>query len=228
MSLTSLFYHVHRGVVQLLSEDGDTLSPVGTGSVILKENLILTCAHCVPCDVRLFARNAAEDVVCSTTTVFRSDPLDIAMLKTRKSIGCRVPLGNSELGCPGDRVFTIGFPLSVTEHTLVAGHIASVTDDYFRVAASFNAGNSGGPLFNSDGEQIGVVNAKMAWISKYLDDLQRTSETGNLIIGDVDPVKAIIQLIRQMETNLNVGLGLAIPSHRLRGLHPGLDNGLLF
>jgi serine protease Do len=127
----------------------------------------------------------------------------------------------------GNGAFVIGFPMGVTEKTLLAAHIASITNTGLRIDASVNHGNSGGPLFNMQGEQIGVVNAKHGSLSQLLTQIKNTQPGAMMSIGGIDPVKAIQGLIGEMQKNLNLGIGYAIKTADIKPLHSILDTCIL-
>jgi len=82
-----------------------------------------------------------------------------------------------------------------------------------------NHGNSGGPLFNLSGEQIGVVNAKHGSLSTFLHQIMIANPSGQLFISGINPITVIQQLISEMQKNLNLGIGYAIPTATLRSMH---------
>ncbi len=105
---------------------------------------------------------------------------DIAILKVETKEGIKaVSIGKSETLRVGDTTFTVGAPLdNVYSWTVTRGIISgkerlvevslngSGSSDYvmnvLQTDAAVNSGNSGGPLCNSNGDVIGVVNAKIS------------------------------------------------------------------
>ena len=69
----------------------------------------------------------------------------------------------------GDKVFTIGYPLNDimgTNFKVTDGIVSSntgIADDvrYYQVSVPLQPGNSGGPLFNKDGNVIGITSARL-------------------------------------------------------------------
>mgnify|MGYP005750546263 CR=1 FL=1 len=94
-----------------------------------------------------------------------TDPLsDIAVLKIQSDDKFKpVKFGNSDLARIGDWVIAIGNPFGLGG-TVTSGIISarnrsiglSRYEDFIQTDASINQGNSGGPLFNMDGEVVGV------------------------------------------------------------------------
>jgi serine protease Do len=92
---------------------------------------------------------------------------DIALLKV--NAGNRVPFlrfADSNLLRPGDQVFIIGNPLGLGS-TVTAGIVSALdrnTPDseaasFIQIDAALNVGNSGGPVFNQEGDVVGVSTA---------------------------------------------------------------------
>ena len=99
--------------------------------------------------------------------VLGTDPkTDIALLKVEsKSELPFVEFGNSDKSRVGDWVLAIGNPLG-QGFSVSAGIISArgrdlqgPYDDFIQTDAAINRGNSGGPLFNTDGKVIGVNTA---------------------------------------------------------------------
>jgi serine protease Do len=101
-------------------------------------------------------------------TLVGTDPLtDIALLKIEADTPLPVvAFGSSADMRPGDEVVAVGNPFGLGG-TVTAGIISATSrninsgpfDDFIQTDAAINRGNSGGPLFNNDGEVIGVNTA---------------------------------------------------------------------
>jgi serine protease Do len=96
--------------------------------------------------------------------VVGTDPkTDLAVVKvTGSNLPAPVRWGESDRARPGDSVFAVGSPFGLGS-TVTSGivsargrNIGGSYDDYIQVDAPINQGNSGGPLFNAQGEVIGV------------------------------------------------------------------------
>jgi serine protease Do len=100
-------------------------------------------------------------------TVVGTDPnTDIALLKVESDEPLPfVSFGDSDLARVGDWVIAMGNPLgqgfSVSAGIVSARNraLSGTYDDYIQTDAAINRGNSGGPLFNMDGEVVGVNTA---------------------------------------------------------------------
>lgn len=99
--------------------------------------------------------------------------LDLAILKIepKKDLSV-VEIGDSDELRIGDQVFAIGNPLALDFHGTFTGGYVSGLDrtissgqinmtDLIQTDAAINSGNSGGPLFNAQGEVVGINTAKV-------------------------------------------------------------------
>jgi serine protease Do len=138
---------------------------LGSGFVISEDGYIVTNNHVIDkadeIEIEFFSGKRLEAKLIGT------DPkTDIALLKVESDEPLPfVPFGNSDLMRVGDWVIAMGNPLgqgfSVSAGIISArGRALSGTyDDYLQTDAAINRGNSGGPLFNMDGQVIGVNTA---------------------------------------------------------------------
>ncbi len=161
-------YVVERAPTPQASGRFQTVGGLGSGVLISDNGEVLTAAHVVQAaDEILVEFTSGERIPASVTG---SEPAaDLAMLKLehRPSMVVPVKLGNSDAVEVGDEIFIIGAPLGVT-HSLTAGHISARRrpnrtmgslwrGEFLQTDAAINQGNSGGPMFNMDGEVIGIV-----------------------------------------------------------------------
>ncbi len=225
MPLTQVYQQVNRSVVQVLALQGQNPVSFGSGTIISNGKFVLTCAHCVIPAMQMSIADPATPGRAIFGNVIFSDPnADIAILEFANSVGPAATLANSSSCAVGNGAFVVGFPMGVTEKTLFSAHIASITPSGLRIDASVNHGNSGGPLFNLQGEQIGVVNAKHGSLSQFLTQIKNAQPMAMMSIGGIDPVKAIQILIEEMQKNLNLGIGCAIKTSDIKTLHPILNS----
>jgi serine protease Do len=220
MPLTQLYQQVHQSVVQVLALNGQNPVSFGSGSIISDGKTVLTCEHCIVQGAQMAIANpAVPRQALFGNVIFSDTKADIALLEFQQPIGPAVTLANSSSCAVGNGAFVIGFPMGITEKTLFSAHIASITSTGLRIDASVNHGNSGGPLFNMEGEQIGVVNAKHGSLSQFLTQIKNAQPGAMMSIGGIDPVKAIQGLIAEMQKNLNLGIGYAIKTDDIKPLH---------
>ncbi|MEN9682260.1 MAG: hypothetical protein RLZZ427_11 [Pseudomonadota bacterium] len=143
---------------------------VGSGFVISPDGYIVTNNHVISLD----AENAADEVTVKFATgseyvariVGRDPESDIALLKIdAKTALPFVKFGESSKARAGDWVIAIGNPFGLGG-TVTSGIISSVYrntgtgayDHYIQSDASINSGNSGGPMFDMQGNVIGINN----------------------------------------------------------------------
>ncbi len=224
MPLTQLYQQIKDGVVQVLALRNNIPVSFGSGSVIDSGKIVLTCEHCVLPGAQMAIRDPKDPKKAIFGNVIFSDKhKDIALIEFSQVIGSPVKLAGSRTCEVGNGAFVVGYPMGVAEQTLFSAHIASVGINWLRIDASVNHGNSGGPLFNLNGEQIGVVNAKHGSLSQFLTQVKNAKPGAMMSIGGIDPVKTIQVLIQEMQKNLNLGIGYAVPTQEIKTLHSTLD-----
>ena len=142
------------------------VTSLGSGFVIDPTGYIVTNNHVVG--------NATEITVIfqdkthlKATIVGRDDKTDLALLKVKSDKPLvAVKLGDSDGMRVGDWVIAIGNPFGLGG-SVSAGIVsargrkinAGPFDDFIQTDAAINRGNSGGPLFNTKGEVVGVNSA---------------------------------------------------------------------
>lgn len=134
----------------------------GSGFIISADGYIITNAHVV--DSATEIRVALNDRREYMATLVGSDPgSDIALLKIDATGLPAAEIGDSDDLKVGEWVLAIGSPFGF-EHTATQGIVSalarSLPDDtyvpFIQTDVAVNPGNSGGPLFNTDGEVVGV------------------------------------------------------------------------
>jgi len=138
---------------------------LGSGFVISSDGFIVTNHHVI---------NGADQITIEfndgsfrDAVVIGSDEnIDIALLKVDAETTLEfVEFGDSDISRVGDWVMAMGNPLgqgfSVSVGIISARNreLSGNYDDYIQTDAAINRGNSGGPLFNMDGEVVGVNTA---------------------------------------------------------------------
>ncbi len=141
-------------------------SALGSGFIIDSKGIVITNNHVI---------KGAEDIIVKvdgkkeyTAKVLGADPLsDIAVLKIESLEKFKpVKFGDSDKARIGDWVIAIGNPFGLGG-TVTSGIISarnrdiglSRYEDFIQTDASINVGNSGGPLFDMDGNVIGINTA---------------------------------------------------------------------
>jgi serine protease Do len=146
--------------------DGRVSKSLGSGFVIDASGYIVTNNHVIE-DADLIEVTFPNGDTYEADLVGRDPATDIAVLKIEAGDPLPfVPFGDSNASEVGEWVIAIGNPLgysgSVTAGIISARNrdiSAGNYDDFIQTDVAINQGNSGGPLFNMDGEVIGVNTA---------------------------------------------------------------------
>ncbi|HLX91335.1 MAG TPA: serine protease, partial [Puia sp.] len=164
----------------------------GTGFLIEGTGYLATSAHVVSkADSVYVVSNKGE--YFKTSTVYSNDTTDVAIVKiidshfVYKSLPYSIKRSSTDIG---EEIFTLGYPRNeivygkgyLSAHTGYNGDTTS-----YQIAISANPGNSGGPIFNPNGEVIGILSGKQTTaegvvfssksinIFKALDQLRKDS-----------------------------------------------------
>ncbi len=185
---------------------------LGSGFVISEDGYIVTNNHVIEnadeIEVEFFSGERLKAKLVGT------DPkTDIALLKVESDQPLPfVSFGNSDLMRVGDWVMAMGNPLgqgfSVSAGIVSARgrQLQGTYDDFIQTDAAINRGNSGGPLFNMDGQVVGVNTAILSpnggsigigfsmssnVVTKVVDQLKQFGETRRGWLGvriqDISP-----------------------------------------
>ncbi len=185
---------------------------LGSGFVISEDGYIVTNNHVIEgadeIEIEFFSGE-----VLPAKLIGRDPKVDIAVLKVESDKPLPfVSFGDSDVMRVGDWVIAMGNPLgqgfSVSAGIVSARNreLSGTYDDYLQTDAAINRGNSGGPLFNMDGDVIGVNTAILSpnggsigigfsmasnVVSKVVDQLKEFGETRRGWLGvriqDVTP-----------------------------------------
>ncbi|NBQ28194.1 MAG: serine protease, partial [Rhodobacteraceae bacterium] len=138
---------------------------LGSGFVISEDGYIVTNNHVIDGadEIMVEFRDGSE---LPAKLIGRDKNVDIALLKVEAKAALPfVDFGNSDTARVGDWVMAVGNPLgqgfSVSAGIISARNreLSGAYDDFIQTDAAINRGNSGGPLFNMDGDVIGVNTA---------------------------------------------------------------------
>ncbi len=172
----SQIYAAYSGSVVSVEVSTSSGSGAGTGFVITEDGYIVTCYHVIDGATDI-AVTFSDSTSYAATLVGGDEDNDIAVLKIDATGLTPVVLGNSDSLQVGDTVTTIGNALGTLANTTTTGVVSaldraiSMSDgsviNVLQTDCTVNSGNSGGPLFNSYGEVIGIVNAKYSNNNDY-------------------------------------------------------------
>ena len=192
---------------------------LGSGFIIDPAGYIVTNNHVIE-DAEEIMVLTHDNEELKATIVGRDEKTDLALLKVEaKHPLPAVNWGDSEVLRIGDWVMAIGNPFGLGG-SVTAGIVSARQrdinsgpyDDYIQTDASINRGNSGGPMFNMDGEVVGINTAIFS------------PSGGSVGIGFAIPsnlAKPIIAQIKQFGKAKRGWLGV-----RIQTVSPELAEGL--
>jgi len=142
-------------------------SSLGSGFIIDDAGIVVTNFHVIE-NAEEITVTLADETSFTAEVLGQDQKTDIAVLKIDPGDAdlTAVPFGDSDSLRVGDWVLAIGNPFGLGG-TVTAGIVSArgrdigngPYDDFIQTDASINRGNSGGPLFNTDGEVIGINTA---------------------------------------------------------------------
>lgn len=147
-------------------------SSYGTGFLINNKGYLITNYHVVE-DAKTIYVNLNNSSKIECLLIASDKDNDLALLKIKEGsknfVHTKSFKFNFKTAEVGSDVFTLGYPLidkMGTEIKVTSGIISSSTGyqgnkETYQITAPIQPGNSGGPLFNSKGEVIGITNAKL-------------------------------------------------------------------
>lgn len=143
---------------------------LGSGVLISSEAHILTAAHVVD-GAESIKIKTQDGKLRSATVLFSEKSADIALLRldTPENGLTYAKFGDSDTMAVGQNVYAIGSPYGM-ENSYSSGIVSafrnfntlydgSVNIEFIQTDAAINSGNSGGPLFNSNGEVVGIASS---------------------------------------------------------------------
>lgn len=203
-SVANVAQAVADSVVEIVTEKVTTSSifgqyvegGAGSGVIITSDGYIITCAHVI--DGATTITVTLTDGTDHEASVIGSDAqTDIALLKIDATELTSAVVGDSDSLIVGEPVIAIGNPLGELGGTVTSGIISALerevtidgtTYTLLQTDTAVNSGNSGGALFNINGELIGIVNAKQ-------------SGSGIEGLGFAIPINGAIDIVDQLREN---------------------------
>lgn len=164
------------GISDYLNGQSGTSVAAGTGIIVSSNGYIMTNNHVID-GARSVSVQTSTGKTYDNVTVIGRDPLnDLAFLKIPNVSGLTAAtLGNSSTLRQGQSVVAIGNALGQYQNTVTSGIVSGIgrpvtagsedsssteqLDDLIQTDAAINAGNSGGPLVNLQGQVIGINTA---------------------------------------------------------------------
>jgi len=170
------------------------VNSLGSGFIIDPSGIVVTNNHVISeaDEITVILNDGAR---LKAEIIGKDQKTDIALLRVKPDKPLKaVTFGDSEKLRLGEWVIAIGNPFSLGG-TVTAGIVSARNrdinsgpyDNYIQTDASINRGNSGGPLFNLDGEVIGVNTAIIS------------PSGGSIGIGFAVPSKTAMPVIDQLK-----------------------------
>jgi len=216
MDLTTVIAKIRESMPLILVADAQNqIVGKGSGFIYHQSNLVVTCAHVVN-DVGGGTINLqfpdAPEAFMVAKVVITDHEHDIALLKFEPDKQ-RTPLeASSTEAAEGTQVLFSGYPFDLMSLTTHQGIISSIVTDptgmkSYLIDGTVNPGNSGGPLMNTQGQVLGVINATRRNRANLLGRIQ-TMPVGALSLHGID----MVELYSALVENLQLGVGYAVPS----------------
>ena len=135
----------------------------GSGFIVGEGKFVITNYHVIVDAKKIAVRNGIGKVTNAKVAAF-SKEYDLAILELEKHYPKKYSISGKNFVEPktGADVISIGYPaigMTFEQPTITQGIISKVFDDkvgIFLTTAAINSGNSGGPIFNLNGELVGV------------------------------------------------------------------------
>lgn len=167
---------------------------LGSGFIIDREGYIITNNHVIEGADEIKVKLSDKEEF-DATIVGRDKKTDIALIKISPPPGLPVvTLGDSDALRVGEWVMAIGNPFGL-DQTVTVGIVSAKWrklgmgpyEDFIQTDAAINQGNSGGPLFNTRGEVVGVNTAIFS------------TSGGNIGIGFATPINLAKSVVKQLK-----------------------------
>lgn len=167
---------------------------LGSGFVIDPAGIVITNNHVIS-DANEVTVIFNDGQKLKAEVVGKDEKVDVAVLRVKPDKPLKaVKFGDSEKMRVGDWVVAVGNPFGLGG-TVTAGIISArhrnidsgPYDNYFQTDAAINKGNSGGPLFNMEGEVIGINTAILS------------PSGGSIGIGFATPSATVVPVIEQLQ-----------------------------
>jgi serine protease Do len=169
-------------------------SSLGSGFVIDPSGIVITNNHVIA-DANEVTVIFNDGQKLKAEVLGKDQKVDVAVLKVKPEKPLKaVKFGDSDKAKVGDWVLAVGNPFGLGG-SVTAGIVSARNrnidsgpyDNYIQTDASINKGNSGGPLFNMDGEVIGINTAILS------------PSGGSVGIGFATPANTVEPVIEQLQ-----------------------------
>lgn len=145
----------------------------GSGFILTDDGYVVTNYHVIERATQVTVSLSNSDSYPARIVGFDATH-DVAVLKVEATGLPHVLLGSSDALAVGDQITVIGNPLGELNYTQTVGYISgkdrgvsttNIMINMLQTDASINSGNSGGPMFNMQGQVVGIITAKYSGTS---------------------------------------------------------------
>jgi tetratricopeptide (TPR) repeat protein len=190
-------------MVTAYDEEGNIICR-GSGFIVKRDGVVVTNYHVIgmASDIKVKAGNKIFDV----EGLILTDKInDLAILKAKAKDMPVVKLGVIEKANIGEHIYVIGYPLGL-ENTISVGLLRGIRKidektEILRLTAPTSPGSSGSPVFNRNGEVIGV-----ATIGFYGEDRNYRLATSIKLIKDRISSKSVTAIKEGLEDYINTAI----------------------
>ena len=205
----------------------EVASGYGSGFVYSADGLIATNNHVVEGAGRIYVTLNGDEQQYEAEVVATDSYSDLAILKIDKTGLTPVKFGSSSSLRLGDTVFVIGSPYNGLFANSVSSGIVSglnremvlnsATQTFIQTDAAVNPGNSGGPMFNANGELVGIITRK-SMLSTVTGETTSIEGIGFAIPSDV--ASPVLEQLAQGQQVPRSGIGIMGSSLTEQGMWP--------
>lgn len=212
----------------------EVASGYGSGFVYSADGLIATNNHVVEGAGRIYVTLNGDEQQYEAEVVATDSYSDLAILKIDKTGLTPVKFGSSSSLRLGDTVFVIGSPYNGLFANSVSSGIVSglnremvlnsATQTFIQTDAAVNPGNSGGPMFNANGELVGIITRK-SMLSTVTGETTSIEGIGFAIPSDV--ASPVLEQLAQGQQVPRSGIGIMGSSLTEQGKQAyNVENGI--
>lgn len=212
----------------------EVVSGYGSGFVYSADGLIATNNHVVEGAGRIYVTLNGDEQQYEAEVVATDSYSDLAILKIDKTGLTPVKFGSSSSLRLGDTVFVIGSPYNGLFANSVSSGIVSglnremvlnsATQTFIQTDAAVNPGNSGGPMFNANGELVGIITRK-SMLSTVTGETTSIEGIGFAIPSDV--ASPVLEQLAQGQQVPRSGIGIMGSSLTEQGKQAyNVENGI--
>ena len=181
-TLGEMIKHADKACVTIITDEGH-----GSGVIIDQEGIALSAYHVVE-DAKRIEVQFSDGLKQEARVLVHDMGNDLVLLDITGSGFRALPLGKDEENGMGDEVITIGTPADLqlgqsVSKGILSGKRRIEEKVYLQTDVAVSPGNSGGPLLNTKGEVIGIIQGKL--VGKGIEGL-----------GFAVPIERVMELLR--------------------------------